>query len=168
MSNIPSCYLTMKDFAVLESLVESDISDFAFLRLLRRKLTSATIVFEDDLDDAVAAIGRRVEFQIDGAVIDSCILSNDEGAAQSRLKLPITTMRGLALLGLCAGTSITIERADGGGERLHLSKVYRGPARRAAAHEVRTSVVALDGSTQRSRAVPIDPDDDDDPGPQAA
>jgi regulator of nucleoside diphosphate kinase len=166
MSKTPPCYLTTSDFGALESLIESDSFDHAFLHLLRRKLTSATLVSDDTLEDAVAAVGRRVEFQIDGAMVDSSILSHAEEAAHSRLKLPITTMRGLALLGLREAASITIENGDGSIERLQLIKVYPGPRQRPAEIKVRSKIVGIDRGGARAARNAIDPDDD--PGPQAA
>lgn len=168
MSNSPHCYLTMKDFGVLEQLMESGISDFAYLRLLRHKITTATILFEDDAPPDVASLGSRVEFQIDGLLVDSCILSANSSAAQSRLKLPITTMRGLALLGLREGAFTAIEQIDGSGEQLRLLKVHPRPGRSAP-----VSQLPVDGPMRRmpvstTRKLQADIDPDDDPGPQAA
>jgi len=165
MLKTPPCYLTMRDFSLLESLIDSDISDYAFLRLLRRKLSSATITFSDDLDEAVAGAGRHVEFQIDGAMVDSCILVHEEGAAPSRLKLSITTIRGLALFGLREGASISVECADGRTERLHLIKVYRPQRTQPAVREIGARGISIDRAGARA-SVAIDPDDD--PGPAAA
>jgi len=167
MTNIPQCYLTMKDFGVLEQLLEGDISDLAYLRLLRSKIAGATIVFEDDLPPDVAVIGSRIEFQIDGLLVDCCLLSADASAVRSRLKLSITTMRGLALLGLRERAFIVVERPDGGGEQLRLLKVHRAAPR--VADVIRLPRVQTSGATfAMARKPALDDDPDDDPDPQAA
>ena len=159
MQQDPHCYLSMKDFTILEALLAQEVDDQAFNRLLRRKLSNTTIVFHDEVDGAVAAIGSRVDFVIDGCIYDSRILVADDGPASSRLTLPISTIRGLALLGLAAGNAIVVDWPAGESETLQVHKVYNQVA---AARNA--SIVAF--ARARKRSTPIDPEDD--PGPRAA
>ena len=159
MPRNPHCCLSMKDFAVLEAMLEQDFTDLAFCRLLRKKLSNMTVFFHDDVDAAVAAIGSRVDFVIDGRVVDSRVLVADENPQPSRLTLPVTTMRGLALLGLRAGEAITIEGSAGESERLQINSVHNSPT-----VEKDAAIVAF--TRGRKSSTPIDPEDD--PGPRAA
>lgn len=157
MTKMPRCFLSVRDFHVLEGLIEDDILDPVFYRLVRKKITSATIIAHGSLDAHVATIGSRVDFLIDGQLCESLVLVADEGKQPSRLTLPVTTSRGLALLGLKSGDEITIDLADGREERLRLQKVYQARSERR-----RGSVVQLARPPARFRP------DDDDPGPRAA
>ncbi len=117
------CQLTTSDYAALQRLLRKS-SDAAFLRLLRLKLATAALVTSGDLAPDVATIGSRVDFTIDDLLIDSRFI-RPETTAPSLLSLPITAIRGLALLGLKTGDTIIIESPAGGTEKLQLHKVYR-------------------------------------------
>jgi regulator of nucleoside diphosphate kinase len=159
MSRNPHCCLSMKDFAVLEAMLEHDCTDLAFCRLLRKKLSNMTVFFHDEVDAAVAAIGSRVDFVIDGRVFDCRVLVANDNPQPSRLTLPVSTMRGLALLGLRAGEAITIEWSEGERESLQINRVYN-----SLAVEKGAAIVAFTG--RRKFTTPFDPEDD--PGPRAA
>jgi transcription elongation GreA/GreB family factor len=118
-----------------------------------------TVFFHDEVDAAVAAIGSRVDFVIDGRVFDSRVLVANDNPQPSRLTLPVSTMRGLALLGLRAGEAITIEWSEGERESLQINRVYN-----SLAVEKGAAIVAFTG--RRKFTTPFDPEDD--PGPRAA
>ena len=149
------------------------------MRLLRLKLSTATFVTADDVAPDVAAIGSRVHFTIDDLLVDSRIIG-PEKAAPSLLSLPITTIRGLALLGLKTGDTIVVESPAGGTEKLRLQKVYRR-ADRVESHgssgtypSARTeagSAFAFTGLQKPPLLRAIESavaSDDEDPGPFAA
>src|SRR5437868_15465942 len=97
MSKLPLCQLTTKDFSILEALLEQDVHhDGAFLRLLRQKLSTASVAFQDDVRRDVATSNSRVEFTVDGALIDSRRLVPAGGDATPGPTLAITTISGLA------------------------------------------------------------------------
>jgi regulator of nucleoside diphosphate kinase len=123
MTKLPRCYLSVRDFHVLEQLTKDDIVESVFYRLIRQKVTGATIIAHELLDPQVATIGNRVDFVIDGGRCAGRVIRADEGELPSGLRLPVTTMRGLALLGLKSGEVISIELPDGATERLRLEKV---------------------------------------------
>lgn len=178
----PRCQLTTKDFSILQELLEKDTRhDDAFLRLLRQKLSSATVVFQEDIDPQVATINSRVEFTVDG-VADRRTLVYGGVNVFSERTLPVTTLRGLALLGLPSGESVTVERSDGREEFIRLDWVSSQPEAvirkrmqfammPGATEEAPSSVVAFSPrskpSAARMAATPPGPDDDD-PGPRAA
>jgi regulator of nucleoside diphosphate kinase len=97
------------------------------LRLLRRKLATATIVLPEDIAFQVATINSRVEYRIDNGRTECCVLVHGEDNASRGLTLPISTLRGLALLGLATGDSIPIERPDGRIETVFLEHVAYQP-----------------------------------------
>ncbi|QPC43547.1 nucleoside-diphosphate kinase [Kaustia mangrovi] len=130
MVNAPHCRLTAKDFTLLERLLERTPGSGAarFRRLLRTKLSAATVLFRDDIDPRIATLDSRVVFNVDGGPTDTRILVLDGNRAMQGATLPVTTLRGLALLGLAAGDAVEVERPGGGTERLRLEAVAYQPA----------------------------------------
>jgi len=187
MPKLAHCFLSTKDFTALETLLEREAyREEAFLRLLRSKLSTATVMLQEDMGPDIATIDSRIDYVIDGRQSDSRILVLGRENALSRFSLPITTLRGLALLGLLAGDTITVARPEGGVEELHLERVafqpeadrrerlldrpparpeHDGPSSNAGA-----SVIAFPGWRKPAAAATGDelPPDDDDPGPRAA
>lgn len=186
MSKTARCILTAKDFTILEVLLHRRVNkDEFFLRLLRRKLSEATVVFEEDLCPQVATINSRVDYTVDGQFSDNRILVHGDEDAYPGLCLPITTIRGLALLGLTAGEAIVVQPSDDRIEKISVDAVSYQPKaadRRKRLHRqslLNTGSTSDAGSPIVSLASrrkiapthridePIDPDDDD-PGPRAA
>lgn len=183
MSCSSRCQLTTKNFSFLQEVFERGVhNDDAYRRLLRQKLSSATVLFEDDMRPDVAMINSRVEFTIDRSQTDHRILAYGGDYALPDFALSVTTLRGLALLGLTAGETIMIERPDGGSEEVRLDTVthprevigkapLKPPMQTRAAPDSRSSVIAFEARHKAMPAgsceLPIDPDDLD-PGPQAA
>jgi regulator of nucleoside diphosphate kinase len=186
MSKSARCILTAKDFTILEVLLDRRINkDEFFLRLLRRKLAEATVVFQEDLGPQVATINSRVDFTVDGQFSDNRILVHGDEDAYPGLCLSISTFRGLAVLGLTAGEAIVIERSDARTEKISLDAVSYQPnaadrrnrLHRQSLSETRSTADAgspvIFLASRRKNAPthwidePIDPDDDD-PGPRAA
>lgn len=185
-SKQPHCQITAKDFTILETILErTPAYDRAFRCLLERKLSTARIVLRDDVDPQVSTINSRVEYSVDDGPVDNRILIHgDEGTVRG-LTLPVTTLRGLALLGLRAEASIIIARPHGAGEQMRLHRVAYQPEaaqrkemsaqRRLPGVEAwsdRSSQVVELGHYRRSAAA--DPtratggSSDEDPGPEAA
>jgi regulator of nucleoside diphosphate kinase len=128
MSKLHPCQLTAKDHSILEMLLTRNVGhDETYLQLLHRKLSAARIVFEDAIGPQVATINSRVDFTVDGGFADNRILIHGKDNIFPGLTLPITTLRGLALLGMTAGETITIERAEGRAEALRLEWVSHQP-----------------------------------------
>lgn len=187
MSRTARCVLTAKDFTILEVLLDRRINeDESFLRLLGQKLSAATVVFHEDISRQVATINSRVDFTVDGQFPDNRILVHGGEDAYPGLCLSITTLRGLALLGLTAGETIAVGRSDDRTENISLDAVSYQPEaadRRKridrqllpeieSTADARSPVVSL--ASRRKAAPrhaieePIDPTNDDDPGPRAA
>ena len=159
MPRNPHCYLSIKDFTVLESMLDQHCTDQAFGRLLREKISNTTIFFQDEGHAPVAGIGTRVDFMIDGRIFETRVLVADDDPQPSRLTLPITTLRGLALLGLGVGEAITIEWSDGESETLQVNNIYKSV-------KVRKDAAIVPFRRLSKLSTPIDPEDD--AGPRAA
>lgn len=183
MSNPHSCRLTARDFNILETLLERGMDhDPAFLRLLRHKLSTAQVTGGGEADPQVATVNSRVDFTIDGRRDRERVLVHGDEDTSSGTALPITTLRGLALLGLRESQTIIVEGPDGHREEIRLDRIRQAEAAGAAGWPrlvpqpqsrppETSSVVSF---VPRPRPAPLsqpsmsfDPDDDD-PGPSAA
>ncbi|HMA16728.1 MAG TPA: hypothetical protein VKP12_18200 [Kiloniellaceae bacterium] len=164
MSASPRCHLTPKDFAFLEEMLEKDAAnrDESFLRLLRRKLAAAIVLFPDDIGETVAASDSWVEFTVNEGTPKACVLVRDARSATAHERnarpLPISARWGLALLGLAAGETIEVEQASGAVARLQLLQV------KPSAPSAGAKVLAF--SRRAMSYGPVNPDND--PGPSAA
>lgn len=173
MPNNPPCQLTAKDLSVLEGMMDrlkaQSQADSAMARLLSRKLAAARICLRDDIDPRIATINSRIQFRIGGGSIETCVLTHGGENALPGTALPISSLYGLALLGLMEGDTIAVEGADAKSDVLHLVRVLHQPeAARLRNH--RTGLRLIHGAqTRHSRAGEISAGpDDDDPGPYAA
>ena len=171
-----NCTLTTKDFTILETMRGRGDP---LGPILKRKIESAAVVFRDDLSENVASLNSRVTFSVDGRDPDSRVISRDRMVSPVGMFLPITTLRGLALLGLSEGQEFVVTNAEGVEERITLEKVHYQPesARRAEEAMQRVSpppqrkpmLRVIHGSFHdQTRSVPASPTEPDDPGPSAA
>ena len=175
-----TCILTTKDFTILEVMLDRCHGrDDPMAHLLKRKLDGALVVFRDDVPGAVATLSSRVVFSVDGKEPDTRIVSHDRMSSPIGLFLPITTHRGLALLGLTEGQSIRVPGQDGRDETILLEKVLYQPEESRREKDA----LARQSSFRRSKpilrlvhrardghgeAVPLGMGTLDDPGPSAA
>jgi regulator of nucleoside diphosphate kinase len=128
MFNTPKCRVTAKDFTILANMItQTPPYDDRLLRLLRRKLSMAVVVPPEGVDPDLATLNSRLEYRIDGGRSEACVLVHDTCSASPGLALPISTIRGLSLLGPSVGDSIPIERADGRIETISLERVAYQP-----------------------------------------
>ena len=186
--------LTTKDFTILEAMCDNPLARRDLLvPQIRRKLDAAIVVFRQDLPEGVASINSRVTFRVEsslreGVARDTRILSTGQVDGPVGMFLPVTTPRGLALLGLGEGQQAVLENAGGGEERIVLEKVEYQPeeAWRARIRDRDRDLervgndtppangrpqlrVVPGGLVPRRGPVPATPRGrDDDPGPSAA
>lgn len=172
--------LTTKDFTILEAMADNPLGRHDLLvPLIRRKIDKAIVVFREDLPDGVASINSRVAFSVNGGESDIRVLSTGQVTAPIGMFLPITTVRGLALLGLAEGQEIVLTQAHGVAERIMLQKVeYQPEASRrerqaldeeAGPRQYKPLLRVVGGGVSAARRpVPVSPDGCDDPGPSAA
>lgn len=122
----------------------------------------------------------RVTFSVNGRDADTRIISHDRMTSPIGMFLPVTTLRGLALLGMAEGEQFKLTNSDGIEERILLEKVNYQPeaARREKDAMERLSTGKATGKPalrlirgafyDRAPLVAVSPDGFDDPGPSAA
>jgi regulator of nucleoside diphosphate kinase len=174
------CILTTKDFTILEVMRDRCLgTGDPLLPLLKRKIDSALVVFRDDMPENVATLSSRVAFSVNGREADTRVISHDRTAPTVGLFLPLTTARGLALLGLSEGQEFRMQNRDGMEETILLQKVLYQPeaarrekeamSRLGVPAERRPALRLVSGGFRGQTAyVPVGPDGFDDPGPSAA
>ena len=174
MFSTPRCCVTAKDFTILENMIKrTPPYNEELLRLLRRKLATATVLLPEDIAPRIATLNSRVEYRIGGGRTECCVLVHGEDNASRGLTLPISTLRGLALLGLATGDSVSIERPDGRIETVFLENVAYQPesAREGRfVHSPGATVVNLRQHAKSRAGAPTSNAgfEDDDCGPPAA
>lgn len=173
-----TCILTTKDFTILEVMRDRCLgSDDPLAPILKRKIDSALVVLRNDMPENVATLSSRVTFSVSGRDPETRVISHDRMASPVGLFLPITTRRGLAVLGLAEGQAFGLSKRDGIEERIVLEKVHYQPEAAQRAREARSGGPArpkpalklIRGALDdRPRLVLARSDGFDDPGPSAA
>lgn len=184
MSITETCQLTTKDFTILEVMRERHPGhDDIMSEILQRKVSRALVMFRDDIPPTVVTLSSRVSFRVNDGPAETRIIAHDEMRGLVGMLLPITNPRGLALLGLAEGESMTIPKADGDVETLTVQEVIYQPegARRervkltfgadpSTGGPVLRVVHRSDGVPDKSanKVMAAFPTGFDDPGPSAA
>jgi len=187
MSNGETCLLTTKDYTILEVMLERCLGrDDPIAEILKRKLDGATVLFRDDIPPTVVTLSSRVSYRVDDGPAETRIIAHDEMRGLVGSVLSITNPRGLALMGLAEGQSMTIRRANGTGEKITVQEIVYQPE--AAKREAAGLKRGLGGAASKSHgpvlrlvhsadglpAAPVEralvafDDGPDDPGPSAA
>jgi regulator of nucleoside diphosphate kinase len=178
------CCLTTKDHSILKVMLERRIaSSDPILPLLRQKLAEATVVATDSVAADVSTLNSRVVFRVNGGAPETRTLVEQDSGGLVGLNLPITTARGLAMLGMRENDEVVVERGTGEQELILVEKVVYQPE---AARQQPPEQVPAHGAAGRpalrlvhSAAPDVQPHgtvwkmrqsgrDDDDPGPSAA
>lgn len=179
MSN-ETCILSTKDFTILEVMRDRCLGrDDPLEPILKRKMESATVMFRDDVPVNVATLSSRVTFSVNGRDPDTRVIAHDHMSSPIGMFLPITTARGLALLGLSEGQEFVMTDVEGNEERIKLHDVHYQPeaAKRRKEAMQRTAVSSQRKPTlkvvhqtfhDQPRLVQVSPDGFDDPGPSVA
>jgi regulator of nucleoside diphosphate kinase len=177
---IETCTLTIKDFTILEVMRDRRLGQMdPLLAILKRKIESANVVFRDDLPENVVTLNSRATFRIDGRTPATRVISHERMASAVGMALPITTLHGLALLGLEEGQQINFINGCGVEELVLLETVDFQPesARRQKDKMKHLPVITAEkpslklirGSLyDQVSSAPPTLDDFDDPGPSAA
>jgi regulator of nucleoside diphosphate kinase len=170
MSYALQCRLTTKDYAILETMLERCAEpNGPYAYLLRRKLSGAGIWLSADIPPDVVTINTRATFRANDEPAQTRIVAQAPIHGLVGLLLPITTLRGLALLGLSKGENIAFDEGDGSDTVLTVTKVAYQPeaAQREALRQRAPQMPRLVYSAAASAIVSMHTFDDD-PGPSAA
>ncbi|QEE43443.1 nucleoside-diphosphate kinase (plasmid) [Rhizobium sp. WL3] len=172
--------LTTKDFTILEVLRDRHHDQTGLLLpLIRNKMERAIVVFREDLPGDIASINSRVRFRVAAGESDTRVISTGQTPGPVGMFLPITTLRGLALLGLREGQAVSLVNMNGVTEKIVLEKVEYQPEasrreREALGQEELMAGqkpmlrVISGGLDRRNRLVCMPANGSDDPGPSAA
>lgn len=166
----PGCMLTDKDFDILRQMLGRCSDDEPMGQLLREKIGAARVVGCEEMPDDVVTLNSRVTYRLGNGEPETRIISIDWTSWPGGPLLPITTLRGLALLGLSKGQVFILSRDDNVLDMLHLLEVNYQPesARRKMSTETRPRLRLVHGGRPdaivRRKPVP----EPDDPGPSAA
>lgn len=171
--SINTCFLTTKDFTILEVMRDRrhGATD-PLASILKTKIESAIVVFREDIPSNVATLNSNVTYRCNNGSATNVILAYGPVKITSNTYLPINTIRGLALLGLSEGQEIIVSNNDGFEERIFLERVEYQPeavkrekdAATRSLSQSKPTLRLINGSSPRR----FDPDGYDDPGPAAA
>ncbi|WP_269931480.1 nucleoside-diphosphate kinase [Aminobacter sp. HY435] len=177
------CQLTTKDFAIVRTMLDRLAwSGGPLVALLRRKLATAQVVFSNEADPDVVTLNSRVVFSVDGGAPHTRVVTQGAVDGMVGQTIPITVPRGLALLGLRKGQSISVEGGRGATETVRVDNILYQPE---ATRPGISSVPDVNETAQRRFPVLVFSADDpkplgastkirhisgngDDPGPSAA
>lgn len=122
------CILTNIDFTVLE-IMRGRLrgTDDPLALILKRKLDNALVMIPSELPGNVATLNSRVTFSVDCHYRDTRVISNARSELPIGMCLPLTNMRGLALLGLAEGHGFSFINMEGIEERIVLEKILYQP-----------------------------------------
>ena len=184
MSDTETYQLTTKDYTILEVMRERyQGRDATMSAILQRKISRAAVTFREDVPPDVVTLSSRVAYRVNDGPPETRIVAHDEMRGLVGMLLPITNPRGLALLGLAEGQSMTIPNPDGKLDTLTVQEVVYQPeaARRdrlrlAQGNEPRPGGPVLrvvhrsDGLPEKSatKVMAAVESGFDDPGPSAA
>lgn len=148
-----NCILTTKDFKILEVMRDRRVgADDPLTPILERKFAAATVIFREDVPTDVATLSSRVMFSVDGRDPDTRVISHDKLAASVGMFLSITTLRGLALLGLREGQTCRVTTREGRVEEVFLEKVQYQPE---AAKRDREALERMKAQTPRKPSLTL-------------
>lgn len=145
------CQLTTKDFAIVKTMLDRLAwSGGPLVAMLRRKLATAQVVFSNEADADVVTLNSRVVFSVDGGAAHTRIVTQGPMEGMVGQTIPITVPRGLALLGLRKGQSISVEGDRGKAETIRVDDILYQP------EATRPGITALlDRSESAERRFPV-------------
>jgi regulator of nucleoside diphosphate kinase len=145
--------VSTQDYYRLQALMCSTIGlRTPIVQLVRHKLRSAVVMLPSDISPDVVTAGRRVQFTIDSHRSDVRALTWETPAPGVRSKLSLFAPRGLALLGLTAGQSVSYTTATRGTEVIEIHVVSADDTTAAEPQLLREATVVLDRAALRAAA----------------
>jgi regulator of nucleoside diphosphate kinase len=166
-------HFTTKDMSILETMLDRMPERRGpAAALIERKLDAARVWLTDDVPPSVVTLNSRVRFRLGDAASQTRVVSLGDPGGNVGGVLPLTNLRGLALIGLEDGCAFTFEGPSGLPETVTLEAVLHQPeaARRvlrADERERRTLRLVYSAAETAAPRVRLTAFDDD-PGPTAA
>jgi regulator of nucleoside diphosphate kinase len=113
MLDVEPCVLTSKDHAILEVILNRCLDrDDPLRAMLKMKVMDARVTLLDDIPADVVTLNSRVTFRVGDQPVDTRVLIHQEVYGIVGMTIPISAMRGLAMLGMSVGQSVTYSRTD--------------------------------------------------------
>jgi regulator of nucleoside diphosphate kinase len=165
-------HFTTKDLSILETMLDRMPDGGPAAALIARKLAGARVWLTEDVPPTVVTLNSRVRFRLGDAASQTRVVAlNDPGGSVGGV-LPLTNLRGLALIGLQEGCAFAFDGPAGLRENVTLEAVMHQPeaARRVlraderSRRTLRLVYSATEAPAPRMRIAARD----DDPGPSAA
>ena len=124
--------VTTRDFMVLEELARLRLRpDDPARHALLDALEQCQVVPPDKVAAEVVTLDSRVVFRVDAGTAEERVVGLPDAHGVPGWSLPVTTPRGLAMLGLRAGSTIISHRRDGSSERIEILSVPYQPEQAA-------------------------------------
>jgi len=125
------CYqsrITPKDLHILQTMFnERKGSNDPLLPLLQHKLETAIVLPSHEIPPEVVTLYSRVRYRIDAQPAVTRIVIHDALHEIMGATVPVSSLRGLALLGLTSGTTTTIRYFGTAMETIHVEAIVYQP-----------------------------------------
>jgi regulator of nucleoside diphosphate kinase len=139
--------VTARDFMLLDELARLRLRlGSPAARGLLGKLERCQVVPLDQVAADVVTLDSRVVFSVDGGAEEQRVLVHPDGHTLPGWSLPVTAPRGLAMLGLRAGSTAMAERHGGSTERIDIRFVAYQPEEEARRRRAATAGSAASAS----------------------
>ena len=125
--NLDCCILTNNNKNLLETIRKKGRLSLAVEVLIERKLRSAVVVDPSEIPSNVATVESRVAYTFNHRPAGTRILARDADRYPPGYSLPVTSLRGLALLGLAEGQSLEFATLQGNYDLVRLVGVWYQP-----------------------------------------
>ncbi|MBY5466402.1 hypothetical protein [Rhizobium leguminosarum] len=137
-----ACYLTTNDHAILQEILDQDLRDNAYSRLLRSKLLQAAICPPFRVPDDAVTIGSSVTFCVNGGAARTAYVVQNESRDFPVYTVSVKSILGLGMIGMRAGRTINIETDIGLPQRIDVLRLdFQAPAPRFRLVNAVTSAV---------------------------
>jgi len=128
MRELKEFTFTNKDYAILTTrLLQCAWDDETLVAQLRRKLSRARVVRSEEIAPTVVTMNSRVTFSVDECHDHTRVIVSNEADRLVGMTLPVTSRRGLALLGMSEGQAVTLREPGGSLETITVLKVAYQP-----------------------------------------
>lgn len=127
MPNETLFHLSTGNVDVLLSILERGEGSMAYRALLRRRLEDALIHFPEEVPADVVTLNSRFLYRIDDQDPIAAVMVQSPPEDLADFALSVHTLRGLALLGVAEGSSVTAQYPDGKHETLLVERLLHQP-----------------------------------------
>ena len=127
MPNETLFHLSTGNVDVLLSILERGEGSMAYRAFLRRRLEDALIHFPEEVPADVVTLNSRFLYRIDDQDPIAAVMVQSPPEDLADFALSVHTLRGLALLGVAEGSSVTAQYPDGKHETLLVERLLHQP-----------------------------------------